>query len=128
MKRLALLLALTAASACKSSGPYTLPAAAIETGMAVAFSAAQRSGGGCFATCTNGTTCNPNSGFCDRISASAQCTCPAGQICVEGSPGGTRCVPEGTTTIFTRQDQASGAAFMIKPEGGTVPTLPVPTP
>jgi hypothetical protein len=128
MRCLALLLALAAASACKSSGPYTLPAAAIESGIAVAFSAAQRSEGGCFATCTNGTTCNPNSGFCERISTSALCACPAGQLCVEGSRGDTRCVPEGTTTIFTRQDQASGAATMIKPEGGTVPTLPVPVP
>ncbi len=128
MRRLALFLALAAASACKSSGPYTLPAAAIETGIAVAFSAAQRSEGGCFATCTNGTTCNPNSGFCERISASAHCACPAGQICVEGSRGDTRCVPEGTTTIFTQQDQASGRTMMIKPEPGTVPTLPVRTP
>jgi hypothetical protein len=124
MRRLALLLALAAASACKSSGPYTLPAAAIETGMAVAFSAAQRSGGGCFATCTNGTSCNPNSGFCERISASAQCACQAGQICVEGSRGDARCVPEGTPTIFTQQDQASGRAIVIKPEPGMVPTLP----
>ena len=124
MRRLALLLALAVASACKSSAPYTLPAAALNTGIAAGFSAAQRSKGGCFATCTNGTSCNPNSGFCERVSASAQCACLAGQICVEGSRGDTRCVPVETTTIFTQQGQASDRTIMVKPEPGTVPTLP----
>ena len=124
MRHLALLLALAAAGACKSSAPYTMPAAAIGTGVAAGFSAAQRSGGGCFATCTNGTSCNPNSGFCELVSASPQCACPAGQICVEGSQGATRCVPAETTTIFTKQDQESGRAIVVKPEPGTVPTLP----
>ncbi len=65
---LPLLLALLvtgALSGCKTSAPYTLPAAAINTGLAAGVSALQRSQGGCYATCVGGTVCNTRTGFCD---------------------------------------------------------------
>jgi hypothetical protein len=63
---LPLLLALLGASGCKSSAPYTLPAAAINTGLAAGVSALQRTQGGCYAQCVGGTVCNPASGFCEQ--------------------------------------------------------------
>jgi hypothetical protein len=50
---------------CKSSAPYTLPAAAINTGIAAAVSGMERSAGGCYAQCVGGTVCNTRTGFCD---------------------------------------------------------------
>jgi hypothetical protein len=123
--RLVQLLVLVAiAGACKSSAPYTLPAAAIGTGVAAGFSAAQRSMGGCYATCTNGTACNPRTGFCEK--AGAGCACLAGEVCLMDSSGAPKCVPP-AMTIFSEREQAAGA-FIVKPETGAIPQLPVPAP
>src|SRR5512144_295638 len=86
MNRLApALVALAAAAACKSSAPYTVPAAALNTGVALGFSAAQRAQGGCYAVCTHGTVCNPKNGLCESPTSDMYC---------EPDPaGGTRCVP-----------------------------------
>jgi hypothetical protein len=54
---------------CKSSAPYTLPAAGINAALAAGASVAQRSAGGCFAQCVGGTICNPNTGFCESPGA-----------------------------------------------------------
>ena len=54
MRRLALA-ALLAIAGCSTTAPHTLGAAAINSALAVGTSAAQRSAGGCYATCTNGT-------------------------------------------------------------------------
>jgi hypothetical protein len=52
MTRLALAaLALAAATACGSSAPYTVPAAALNTGIALGLAGAERAKGGCYAVC-----------------------------------------------------------------------------
>jgi hypothetical protein len=125
MGRVARVLALAAVvTACKSSAPYTLPAAALNTGLAAGISAAQRSMGGCYATCTNGTACNPKTGFCEKTETA--CSCPGGEVCLRSSSGVPNCVPP-AMTIFGAREQAEGAV-VVKPETGFVPTLPVPTP
>lgn len=70
---------------CASSAPHTVGAAAINTGLALGSAAAQRASGGCLATCTNGTVCNPNTGLCESPTAQAYCE--------EAPGGGMRCIP-----------------------------------
>jgi len=111
-RRRAAPVALALLCACRSSGPYTLPAAAINTALGLGASAHQRAAGGCFATCAYGTTCNPRTGFCERSPCG---TCPAGQSCVVVN-GGWKCGTEG---------EASSAAAAVRtnlpPPGQVVP-------
>lgn len=107
--------------ACQSSAPYTLPAAAVGTGVAGAFSAIQRGLGGCYATCTNGTACNPKTGFCEK--SAEGCACAAGEGCLLSASGVPRCVPP-AMSVYDQQTQAKGA-IQVHPETGYVPTLPV---
>lgn len=80
------LAALLAVAGCKSSAPHTLGAAGLNTGAALGVAAAQRASGGCYATCTHGTVCNPKTGLCEAGS-------PAETYCEEAPGGGVRCVP-----------------------------------
>ncbi len=116
MNRLApALVALAAAAACKSSAPYTVPAAALNTGVALGFSAAQRAQGGCYAVCTNGTVCNPKSGLCEAATSDTYCE-PAPE-------GGMRCVPlqiQKTQRVETQPPAGLG----LSPATGSVPPPP----
>jgi hypothetical protein len=117
MSRLALaFVALAAAAACKSSAPYTVPAAAINTGLALGVAGAQRANGGCYAVCTNGTVCNPRNGLCESAK-------PADVYCEEAPGGGMRCVP---LEIGKQGQQGAGAAggLGISPATGSVPPPP----
>ncbi len=116
MIRLALALAaLAAAAGCGSSAPYTVPAAALNTGVALGFSAAERAKGGCYAVCTNGTVCNPKNGLCEPAAA-------GDQYCEEAPGGGVRCVP---LQIGKQQQAAQPAAGAgVSPATGTVPPPP----
>ena len=107
--------AAVALSSCKSSAPHTIGAAAINTGVALGTSAAQRAGGGCYAVCTNGTVCNPNSGLCEKASAD--------MYCEEAPGGGTRCVP---LQIGKAHEARPGATLPVgvSPATGTVPPPP----
>src|SRR5512144_2851109 len=101
-------------SACSSSAPYTVPAAAINTALGLGASAQQRAAGGCFATCSPGRTCNPRTGFCEPSLCG---TCPTGESCIVVH-GGWLCGTEG---------EASGAAATVRtclpPPGQVVPGL-----
>src|SRR5512139_3698294 len=113
---LAAALALAAlAPGCKSSAPYTIPAAAINTGLALGIAGAQRAGGGCYATCTNGTVCNPRSGLCDSATVD--------QYCEPDPAGGTRCVPITAPVVEKERKAAQGGALPvgISPATGTAP-------
>ena len=66
---------------------------AVTSGAAGALSAMQRQAGGCIATCTNGTACNPKTGLCERSACDAlcgrdeHCEVTATQtLCVQGPP------------------------------------------
>ncbi len=63
----------------------TLVGAAVTTGTAASLSAAQRKLGGCYATCTGGTICNPKSGLCEKPP-------PLEHRCGDGSFDG-KCAP-----------------------------------
>lgn len=114
MRRLALA-ALVALAGCASSAPHTVGAAAINTALALGSSAAQRASGGCYATCTNGTACNPNTGLCEQRSP--------GDYCEEAPGGGIRCVP---LQIGREQPQRPGANLPVgvSPATGTVQPPP----
>jgi hypothetical protein len=116
MRRFAPVVAALAVAACKSSAPYTVPAAAINAGVALGVSAAQKSGGGCYAVCTNGTVCNAKTGLCES-SRSAD-------FCEEAPGGGTRCVP--VDLGLTRQgSSATGTSGLgVAPSTGAPPPPP----
>ncbi len=115
-----LALAVLAAAGCRSSAPYTIPAMAINAGVAGGFSAAARAAGGCYATCTHGTACNPRTGFCDRVAS--DCLCSPGEICLQGSDDARLCLPEPLSIGEQRAAQQRPIGFKAAP--GTVPTLP----
>jgi hypothetical protein len=73
MRRLGVLLAAAAVAGCQSSAPYTLPAAALNSALAVGAALEQKAAGGCYATCSHGTVCNPRTGYCESPSAAEVC-------------------------------------------------------
>ncbi len=107
--------AVSALLACASSAPHTVGAAAINSGLALGSAAAQRASGGCYAVCTNGTTCNPNTGLGETPRADAYCQ--------EAPGGGMRCVP---LEIGKKQEPAPEATLPVgvSPATGTVQPPP----
>lgn len=106
---------------CKSSAPYTLPSAALNTGLAVGVAAMQRSAGGCWADCVGGTVCNPKTGFCEAPVA----------VCVGAEADTLPCAASpGAAGLSTyRPGLAPGAGSApfplgISPATGTVPPPP----
>ncbi len=126
MRRLTLL-ALVAAAACKSSAPYTIPSAVINSAVAVGASAERRAGGDCFTPCTHGTVCNPRSGYCEPAPCGGKCQ--AWEVCVE-SAGVARCAGTAAPALSVQQPGPSGEpggftpSIGVSPATGTVPTLP----
>lgn len=120
----ALLLAIAALAipACKSSAPYTLPSAAINSAIAVGASAVQRSAGGCYAQCVGGTVCNPATGFCES----------PGAVCIGMPSDPPSCLNRPGTTMGTSTTGPPGAAgpndglfpLGVSPATGSVPPPP----
>jgi hypothetical protein len=79
---------LVLALGCGTSGA-TLFGATLNTAIGVGAAAGSRAQGGCYATCTAGSTCNPASGMCERVPCGGEC--PPGESC-EDSPTGQRCI------------------------------------
>jgi hypothetical protein len=116
----ALALAAAPAPGCKSSAPYTIPAAAINTGLALGMAGAQRANGGCYAVCTNGTVCNARTGLCESAA-------PLDQYCEPDPAGGVRCVPVAFPAVGKEQQKAgaaSGSPVGISPATGQAPPPP----
>jgi len=106
----------TATLACRSSAPYTIPSAVLNTGLALGASAQQRSQGDCFAVCTNGTVCNPRTGFCERELFA----------CTHGAPG---CPPDewaplNVDQLFAPPALTPGSSVGVSPATGRVPPPP----
>lgn len=119
MRRPGMLLAAVAAAGCGSSAPYTVPAAALNTAVAVGAALEQRAAGGCYATCTHGTVCNPRTGYCESASAA--------EVCDQGETGAVRCVP--VMGVSRRPDGAPPASVLgtgigVSPATGSVPPPP----
>jgi hypothetical protein len=114
MRRLALAvlaIAIVAAAACKSSAPYTVPSAAINTAIALGAAGVQRAQGGCYAVCTHGMVCNPETGLCEAA--------PANAYCEEAPGGGIRCVP--LQVGKERQPAQPTFPLGVSPATGSVP-------
>jgi hypothetical protein len=109
-----------ALAGCRSSAPYTLPSAAINTALAAGVSAAQKSAGGCYAQCVGGTFCNPRTGFCERDGAVCVGTEAETAACASRRAGSTL----GAST--PGPDGSSGGPFPlgISPATGSVPPPP----
>jgi len=104
--------------ACASSERYTVPAAAINTGLAVGAAAASRAQGGCIAMCTNGTFCNPHTGLCE---AGPQPT----TVCQDAPGGGMRCVPVEVPTVSQQHSgPAATSPVGVSPAMGSTPPPP----
>ncbi len=111
-----------AIAACKTSAPYTLPAAAINTAVAVGASAVQRSAGGCYAQCVGGTVCNPSNGFCES----------PGAVCIGMPSDPPSCLNRPGTTMGTTTTGPSGTGGLndglfplgVSPATGSVPPPP----
>jgi len=117
MNRLAAV-ALLWLAACSSSARYTLPAAAINTGLAVGVAAANKVNGGCIAMCTNGTVCNPRTGYCEAAA-------PATTVCQDAPGGGMRCVPVDVPAVAQQQpDKEINVPAGVSPATGSAPPPP----
>src|SRR5512137_1878716 len=117
---LGLVLALTG---CRSSAPYTIPSAAINTAIAAGASVAQRSAGGCYAQCVAGTICNPRSGFCES----------PGAVCLGMESDPPSCLNRPGTTLGTSASVPGGGGETVSPVGvspatGRPPPQPGSTP
>lgn len=101
-------------AACKSSAPYTVPAAVLNTGIALGSAAGQRAAGGCWAVCTHGTVCNERTGLCEAAGPD--------RYCQEAPGGGVRCIP---LEIGKEEDRKGAASPVgISPATGSVPPPP----
>jgi len=104
---------------CRTSAPYAVQSAAINTALAVAVAGASVSSGGCVAMCTQGWVCNPKTGLCEA---------PPEFKCVGGNLNSGLCSnrPE---DLSTAQPGTTGpgslpAGLGISPATGTVPPPP----
>jgi len=126
MRRAGTLLAVAlAAAGCRSSAPYTVPSAILNSAIAVGAAAHQRAEGGCYATCAPGMACNPQTGYCQPVPLCG--TCKPGETCAQ-SDGGWRCQPPGTPAITLKPAPPPGAPTEavpgVSPATGKPPTLP----
>ncbi len=112
------LLVLVLGTGCRSSAPYTVPAAALNSAVAVGAALGQKAAGGCYATCTHGTACNPRTGLCEAASAS--------EVCDQGETGAVRCVPVMGVGVTRPVEAATPAPppVGLSPATGSVPPPP----
>lgn len=82
---------------CASSG-NSASAAAVVTATALVASGVSRATGGCYAACTPGTRCNPDTGLCEPVDCGG---CDDGQVCDAAT---MRCVPKAFTVVRTRPE------------------------
>jgi hypothetical protein len=125
-RSLAVALGSLLAAGCASSAPYTAQAAAIDTGLALGVSAMERAAGGCYAVCTNGTVCNPRTGWCEKGEVPPP---GAGEVCQQEPGGGLRCMPLDVSSISREETPAGRAAapaatIGVSPATGRAPPPP----
>jgi predicted small lipoprotein YifL len=110
--------AVLALTGCRSSAPYTLPSAAVNTAIAAGASAAQKSAGGCYAQCVGGTICNPRTGFCES----------QGAVCVGAEAESPACLNRAGPTMGTSAPGPAGSSAAPLPIGVSPATGSVPPP
>jgi hypothetical protein len=110
--------------ACRSTAPYTVPSALLNTALAVGVSADQRAAGGCYAVCTVGRVCNPKTGFCE----------PVQDVCVGAEASSLRCLQSKPVTNVSASRAGSEPlgplppGVGVSPATGTTPALPLAKP
>jgi hypothetical protein len=129
MDRLGLVLVACCFAACKSSAPYTIPAAGLNTLIGVTTAMHSRASGGCYAVCVYGTVCNASTGMCEP----ARCGggCDVSEVCVEAEAALWRCVPRAALSAERSMGTGQPAPLVpglpglgVSPATGSVPTLP----
>ena len=106
-------------AACLLSGcsAGTAVGASTVTAMALGASALNRSAGGCYAVCTNGTVCNRATGWCERMPCDGRCA--PDEHC-ETSYNASYCAPGAAADIASKSPASSG--------GTKVPVMQQPPP
>lgn len=115
-----LAIALLLAAACRSSAPYTVTSAILNSAIAVGAAAGQRASGGCYADCTNGTACNPRTGYCEPIRAQ--------EACEGGEVGSLRCAPALAPLGTGRKAEPQTTGGLVPSPGVSPATGAVPPP
>src|SRR5438270_14087560 len=105
-----LLLSVMLLAGCSAS---TAVGASTITSAALAASAANRAAGGCWAVCTNGTSCNPRTGLCDVLPCRGRCA--ADEHCEEDFAE-SKCLP-GATGDVTAQSKGQTNKLPVFPNG-----------
>ena len=128
MTRITWLIGLAAVLACKSTAPYTVGSALINTALAVGVAAHQRAEGGCYAVCAHGTVCDASTGFCVKDASRCGSACQSWELCIETDGSTWRCVANSIiTTDRAPSASAPGQAAPgvgVSPATGSTPTLP----
>jgi hypothetical protein len=91
-------------AACTTGSANTMAGAAVMTAAGLGAAAASRASGGCIAVCTNGTACNPRTGYCEVLPCRGQCSATehceqtfAESKCMPGSETGVTSVARGSS-------------------------------
>jgi len=108
------LLPLALLAACITGGANTIAGAATMTALAAGTAATERATGGCVASCTNGTTCNPRTGFCEALPCRG--LCGSEEHC-ENSFAESKCVPGVAAGVATKA-RGSSRTTVIAPITG----------
>ncbi len=110
---------LVALAGCRSTAPYAMQSAAINTALAAAVAGVSVANGGCVAQCQPGTTCNGKTGLCE----------PTPEFkCVGGNLSSGLCSNRPDDLSTTQPGAVSNlplpANLGISPATGTVPPPP----
>ena len=90
------------------------------TAAAMGASALQRSAGGCYALCTNGTACNPRTGLCEDVPCRGLCR--PDEHC-ESTPVEDKCAP-GAPADVAAKAPGTGKTLPVLPPPAGVPSGP----
>ncbi len=118
-RTLHLAVSLVALAGCRTTAPYAVQSAAINTALAAAVAGVSVANGGCVAQCQPGTTCNGKTGLCE----------PTPEFkCVGGNLNAGICSnrPDDLSTAQpgAKQNLPLPANLGISPATGTVPPPP----
>lgn len=97
--------------------------AAVGTAIGLTAAGVSRAGGGCYASCPPGTTCNAATGFCDELPCRGLCS--AEEHC-EMTPTAWKCMPGRSSPLDIQIGRTPSESQSAPP--GEVPRESVPQP
>ncbi len=113
-------LATLAVPGCKSTAPYTMASAGINSALAAGVAVAQKKAGGCYAQCTGGLVCNENTGLCEK----------GGIVCIGSEADSPACIGKSQGAMLQASrpgssvNPATDSPVGISPATGSVPPPP----